>query len=289
MTRLLGRLSWAVVVLFMTVVYGSAFTVSEGQQALVIRLGRAVDTITEPGLRFKVPLIDTVVLYDTRLLSLELPVEQIILGDQKRLEVQTFARFHIVNPLQFYQSVRTLEQGQTQLMQIVSASERQALGQVSLKDLLSPKRDPLMDGIRQEVALRAAPLGVTVSEVRLHRADLPEATSWAIYDRMKSERQREAKELRAQGSEWAQEIQAKADRDRTVLLADAQKNSLIIHGQADADAGRILSDAFSKDPAFYQLYRSWRTYKGALADSGPTLILSPDAAFLKGLQTGPGK
>ncbi|MTK64080.1 MAG: protease modulator HflC, partial [Methanobacterium sp.] len=201
------------------------YTVVETQQALVVRLGAPVGTAGTPGLKVKVPLIDTVIYYDTRLLPLNPPSEQIILGDQKRIEVDTYTRFRIADPLRFYQSVRTVEQARAQLTQMVSSSLRRELGQVMLHSLLSEDRARIVGNIRKEVAFKARPLGIEVVEVGLHRADLPFETSQAIYDRMKSERQREAKELRAQGFEWAQEIQAKAERERTVNLSKAERPS----------------------------------------------------------------
>lgn len=266
----------------------SLYTVGETQQALVVRMGAPVDLITTPGLKFKIPLIDTVSYYDTRLLTLAPPSEQVILGDQKRLEVATYIRFRIADPLQFYQSLRTIDQANAQLTQLVSSSLRRELGQVMLKSLLSAERPQIVEHIQKEVVEKAKPLGIEITEVRFHRADLPFETSQAIYDRMKSERQREAKELRAQGFEWAQQIQAKADRERAVLISEAQRQNRITHGEADAKANQIFAQAFGKDPQFYKFYRTQQTYRRALAESAPTLVLSPDTAFLKEFKTGPG-
>jgi membrane protease subunit HflC len=265
----------------------SFYTVSEGQQALVVRLGAPVGVDDKPGLKLKAPLIDSVFTYDTRLLLLLPATEQVILGDQKRLEAQPYARYRIVDPLRFYQALRTDEQARAQLAQIVSSSMRRELGQVTLAQLLTPERTKILDAVRDEVAAKTRPLGVEIDEVRFHRADLPFETSQAIYDRMKSERQREAKELRAQGFEWAQQIQSKADRERTVALSDAQRDATILRGQGDAEASRKLSDAFSKDEAFYKFYREVQSYKRALADSGATLMLTPTSAFLDLLTSGP--
>ena len=268
-------------------VSASTYSISETQQALVVRVGKPIAVVSAPGLGFKLPLMDSVVTYDKRLLTLEPPAEQVILGDQKRLEVQTYTRYRIDDPLRFYQSLRTLEQASPQLTQLVSSSLRKELGQVMLRSLLSEERTRIVENIQKEVQEKARSLGVEVSEVRFHRADLPLETSQAIYNRMKSERQREAKELRAQGFEWAQEIQAKADRERTVILSEAQQQSKIIRGVADAQASDILASAFQKDPKFYRLYRSLQTYRQALADAGPTIVLSPDTEFLRSLKFGP--
>jgi membrane protease subunit HflC len=269
-------------------IIGSSFYVlRESELALLIRLGAPSGVISEPGLKLKIPFIDSLVFYDGRLQTLLPPTEQVILGDQKRIEVDTYAHFRISDPLRFYQAVRTLEQANAELTQMISSSLRRELGQVQLLSLLSVQRQQTVARIEKDVADKAAALGIEVTEVRLHRADLPAETSQAIYDRMTSERQREAKELRAQGFEWAQQIQAKADSERTVLLSQAQRQANITRGDADADANRTLSAAFSKDPQFYRLYRSLQTYRQSLADTQPTLILTPDAAFLKQFTTGP--
>jgi membrane protease subunit HflC len=281
----IGLVLGVLVVLWL--VSSTFYTVGEGEQALIVRQGAPIGVVTEPGLKVKVPLIDTVTYYEARLLTLEPPPEQVILGDQKRIVVQAYTRYRIVNPLRFNQSVRTLELAAPQLGQILSSSLRRVLGQVVLPSLLSAKRAEIVDQIQAEVTDKAKAMGIEVAEVRLHRADLPLETSQAIYDRMKSERQREAKELRAQGFEWAQEIQAKAERERTVTLSEAQRQSKITRGEADGAANSILAKAFGEDPAFYRLYRSLQTYRQALADTGATLVLSPDAAFLHSLKAGP--
>jgi len=264
------------------------YTVSEVQKALIIRLGAPIGVVSEPGLKFKLPLIDSVIYYDRRLLTMEPSVEQVILGDQKRIEVQTYTRFRIADPLRFYNAVRTVELAEPQLAQLVSSSLRRELGQVMLPLLLSDGRSHIVELIQKEVTERAKEVGIDVVEVRFHRADLPLETSQAIYDRMTSERQREAKELRAQGFEWAQLIQAKADRERTVILSEAQRQAKITRGSAEAEASQILSSAFGKDPQFYKLYRSLQTYRQALATAGPTIVLSPDTEFLRYFKTGPG-
>ena len=287
MSSALKWLTAGVGIVTLWVLASSVYVVDETQQALIIRFGAPMGVAGEPGLKFKVPFSDSLVFYDSRLQTLTSPAEQVILGDQKRIEVETYTRFRISDPLRFYQAVGTLDQASAQLTQMVSSSLRRELGQVTLRSLLSPEREQEVAIIEKDVASKAVGLGIEVSEVRLHRADLPFEASQAIYDRMKSERQREAKELRAQGFEWAQQIQGKADRDRTVLLSEVQRQSAITHGEADADANQILSAAFSKDPAFYKLYRSLQTYRQALAESQPMLVLTPDAEFLKQFRTGP--
>jgi membrane protease subunit HflC len=280
-------IGWVAGIAAVWLALSAQYTLNEGQKALVVRLGAPVNVDGEPGLKFKLPLIDSVQYYDTRLQILAPPPEQIILGDEKRLEVETYTRYRIADTLRFYQALRTEEQARAQLTQLVSTSLRRELGKAPLTDLLSPRRRGLVERIQQEVVERARPMGLEVTEVQLHRADLPLETSQAIYDRMKSARQQEAKELRAQGAEWAQQIQAKADRDRTVILSEAQRQSAITHGEADAEAGRILAQAFSRDPKFYKFYRSLQTYRQSLAESAPVLVLSPDSALLHDLKNGP--
>jgi modulator of FtsH protease HflC len=277
----------AVVAIALDLIVSSIFVVNEGEQALVVRLGAPVGVVDRPGLKMKAPFIDTVYVTSTRSLLLEPPVEQAIMGDQKRLEVQPYARYRVVDPLRFYQAVRTPEIANAQLAQLVSSSARRELGQVPLRALLTDERGHILDVIKHEVEEKAKPLGIAVDEVRFHRADLPFETSQAIYERMKSERQREAKELRAQGFEWAQQIQARADRERTVIVSEAQQAATRSRGEGDAEANKTLAEAFSKDAQFYSMYRSLQTYKGALASSAPTMVVGPDADFMRLLKSGP--
>jgi modulator of FtsH protease HflC len=281
---------WILAVAAVTVaaLSSSFFSVSENEQALVTRFGRPIAVIRDPGFHVKRPFVDSVTYYDARLLPLDPPTEQVILGDQKRIEVDTFTWFRIVDPLRFFQSLHTLAEARSQLTVIVGSSVRRELGQVALPALLTAEREKIISAIRAEVAEKARPLGIEVAETRIHRADLPPETSQAIYDRMKSERLREAKELRAQGFEWAQQIQARADRERTVILSEATRAATISRGEGDAEASRRLSEAFGADAKFYQFYRSVQTYRKSLADSGATLLLSPDADFLRLLVAGPG-
>ena len=278
----------AALALLLLAATNSVYTIDETQQALVVRLGRPVAVEITPGLKFKLPFVDTVVLYDARQLPLEPPAEEIILGDQKRVLVSTYARFRIMDALRFYQALLTQEAARSQLGQIVSSSARRELGQVNLGALLSGERARITDNIRREVIEKAIPLGVAVVDVRILAADLPLETSQAIYDRMISERQREAKELRAQGFELAQQIQADAERERTVLLAEAQRRSSVSRGEGDAAANQLFADAFGKDPGFFAFFRSLKTYRQALAASAPTLVLSPDSRLLQYFGSGAG-
>ena len=281
-------LSAALALAVLVLASSSLFIVNQAEQALVLRFGAHRATIKEPGLHVKLPFIEDVVRYDLRLLGLDPPDEQIILGDQKRIVVDTFTRYRIADPLKFYQSVRTETLARAQLAQIVSSAMRRVMGQVMLPSILSEERAKIMESIQQDVAERALrELGIQVVDVRLRRADLPEETSQSIYDRMKSERERQAKEARAQGYEWSQQIRARADRERTVILAEAQRQAQIERGQGDAEANRIFGEAFGKDPQFFALYRSLQAYRHALGDGNTTLVLSPDNDFLKVFGSGP--
>ena len=265
----------------------SYYVVDEMQEALLVRQGLPIGVFSDPGLKFKLPLLDSIIFFEKRVLVLEPAVEQVILGDQKRIQVDTYIAYRISDPLKYYQSFRTVENGQIQLAQIVSSVVRRELGQVKLSALLSDERSKISDEIHSVVSDRIAGLGVEVLDVRLHRADLPEDTSQAIYDRMKSERQREAKELRAQGYQWAQEIQGKADRERTVLLSGATRQAQVTRGEGEAQANNLFINAFGNDPDFFNMSRMLQTYRQALAPARPTLLLFSDSRFLSLLLSGP--
>lgn len=264
----------------------ACYTIPEANQALLVRLGRPVGVQTEPGLHFKLPFIDTVTLFDTRLRTLEPPTELIILGDQKRVEIDSYTEFRITDPLRFFQSVLTDEQARSQLTQIVGSSLRRVLGQVTLPALLSADRIRIIGDAVRAVADAARPLGIEVVDVRIRRADLPPETSQAIYDRMTSERQREAKELRAQGFEWAQEITAKAEGEREVILADARLKARETSNEGDAAANQLFAEAFGHDPGFFAFYRAMQTYRHAMADAAPTVVLSPQSELMRYFNAG---
>ncbi len=264
----------------------SAYIVNQAQQAIVLRFGAYRTTVTEPGLHFKQPFLENVVLYDRRLLALDSTDEQILLGDQKRVVVDTYTRYRIEDPLRFYQSVNNEANARAQLSQIVQSAMRRVMGTVMLPSILSEEHTGIMQQIQKDVSEAAKSLGVTVVDVRIRRADLPEETSQAIYDRMKSERLRQAAELRAQGYELGQQIRARADRERTVLLAEAQRQAQGSRGDGDAVANRTYAEAFSQDPQFFSLYRSLQAYKVALGE-GTTMVLSPDSDFFRYFSAGP--
>lgn len=271
----------ALIALVAVVAASSLFVVTQAEQALVLRLGAHRATVKDPGLHVKWPLIEDVVRYDQRLLSLEPPAEEIILGDQKRIVVDTYTRYRISDPLKFYQTLRNEQNARNQLTQIVSSALRQAMGQIMLPSLLSEERTRIMQDILKEVAERAGSYGISVADVRIRRADLPEETSQAIYDRMKSERERQAKELRAQGYEWGQQIRARADRERTVILAEATRQANELRAQGDTSSSRIYNDAYGKDARFYDFWRSLEAYRKTLGDGNTTYVLSPDSDYFR--------
>jgi membrane protease subunit HflC len=274
----------ASVVTIVVLAWSSLFVVRQGEQALVLRFGAVAypdDPVVPPGLHLKKPFIEDVVRYDARVLDLDPPAEQVILADQKRIEVDSYTRFKIVNPLLFYQAVRTEDAARSRLREIVNNATRRVLGNVMLPSVLSAERESIMHEIQQQVAEVAKALGVEVVDVRLRRADLPPETSQAIFRRMESERQREAAEARAQGSERAQEIRAAAERERTVILAEAQRQGQILRGQGDAEANKTYAEAYSADPQFFAFYRSLHAYQQALGEANTTYVLSPDSDFFK--------
>ena len=260
-------------------VWNSVFTVPQWKQALVLQFGKPVQVITDPGLHFKLPIVQDVALFDRRVLEFDAPKEEIIASDQKRLVVDAFTRYRIVNPLKFFQTVNNEAVVRTRLAAIINASIRQALGNVPLQDIISGERAALMSQIRDIVNGEADDFGIDVIDVRIKRADLPEENSEAVFRRMQTEREREAKELRAEGAEEAQKVRAIADRKRVILIAEAKKTAQITRGQGDSEAVRIFADAFGKDVEFFAFYRSMEAYREALGSEDTTMVLSPDSEF----------
>ena len=261
--------------------FGSMFTVHQTQQALVLELGKYKRTITEPGLKFKIPLLQNIVYYERRVLEVDPPKEQVILSDQKRIDVDAYLRYRISDPLKFFQTVRDERVAASRLGNVVNSTLREVLGNRSLLTVLSKDRDEIMSEIKSKVNKVAGPLGITIVDVRIRRADLPEQAAQAVFARMRSEREREAREARAQGFEKGQRIRASADRERTVLIAEAEKESEITRGAGDKLSYRIAADAYSQDPEFYRFYRSMQAYRNALQGDDTTMVLSPDSEFFR--------
>ena len=271
------------VLLFFVVIvgYSSIFTVSQTEQALVVRLGRPVDVVSEPGLNFKAPFIDTVISIDKRILDLENPSQEVIASDQKRLVVDAFARYRIKNPLRFYQSIGSIQAANIQLTTLLNAALRRVLGEVSFITVVRDERENLMTRIRDQLDREADQYGIQVVDVRIRRADLPEQNSLAVYKRMQTEREREAQEFRAQGGQKAQEIRSKADREATVIIADANSTAEQTRGVGDAERNRLFAEAYGKDPEFFAFYRSMAAYETGLRSNDTRFLLRPDSEFFR--------
>jgi len=262
-------------------IYLSLFTVKEINQAIVLQFGDPKKVIAEPGLQVKIPFIQNVVFLDRRILSLDPAPEEVIASDQKRLIVDAYARFKIVDPLKFYISVGNEMVARSRLATIINSRLRSVLGKHSLATLLSEDRTKQMAIIQDGVNTEAEKFGITIIDIRIKRADLPQANSEAIYKRMQTEREREAKQFRARGAEMAVTITSTADKEVTVLLANAKKQSEIMKGEGDGRRNKIFADAFGKDPEFFSFYRAMQAYEKALIGGDTSLILSPDSDFFK--------
>lgn len=279
----------AIGVLALVLVNLAFFTVSQTEMILITQLGQPVRVIEDPGLHFKIPLIQNAIPFDKRLLDYESPPEEVILGDQRRLIVDSFTRYRIINPLEYYQAVGPTEDGiRARLNSVVTSSLRRVLGNESLLDVLSNQRERIMGSIRQQVNGEMKGFGVSVDDVRIRRADLPAENTAAILQRMQSERDRVARQARAEGAEASAKIKADADRQKTVLLAEARAGADRLRGEGEASAIAIYAQAFQRDPGFFATWRTYQAYKEAFAGGHSRIILSPDNDFLR-LMQGTGK
>lgn len=263
------------------VLFSSVYTVHQTQQALLLQFGAPQRIDTEPGLHFKIPFVQDVVPIEKRILALDIDPEEVITKDQKRMVVDAFSRFRITDPLQFYQAVRTTEQARSRLQPILISSMRAVLGEGDFSTLLSGERAVLMAKIATQMNQKAGSFGVEIVDVRIKRADLPEANKNAIFNRMQTERQREAREERALGDEEARRITARAERDRTVLLAEAEKQSEILRGEGDGARAAIFNSVANQDPEFYSFYRSLQAYRNSLRGEDTTMVLNPNSDFFR--------
>jgi membrane protease subunit HflC len=280
MNAKLAALGAAIVVIGL-VLADSLYTVNQNEQALVLQFGEVVKIESGPGLKVKLPLVQNVQLYEKRVLDVDPPVEQVILSDQRRLDVGSYARYRIADPLLFFQSVRNETIAGTRINSFVNNALRNVLGNYTQLDVLSEQRGPIMRAIRDSVEANAKPLGIEIVDVRIVRADVPEGTVQSVYNRMTSEREREAAQYRAQGQEYSLQIRSRADRDVTVLLAEAERKAQELRGQGDAEAIKVQAAAFGADPQFFSFYRSLEAYRNALGSTGTTLVLSPKGDFFK--------
>jgi len=268
----------------------SFFTVDQTQQALVLQFGEPKRLVNKPGLNFKIPFIQDVTYYEKRVLSLvSKDSEEVILADQKRLEVDTYSRFKITDPLLFYQTVRSEFGARQRLESIVDSSVRRVFGKYELTSILSDARDKIVEDISGEVSISIEKLGMEMIDVRIRRADYPEATSQNIFNRMKSEREQEAKEFRAEGAEEAQKIRADADKQKVVLVAESKRKAEGLRGDGDALAIKIYSDSFGQDKKFFKFYRSMLAYEKTFTDKDTTMILSPESDFFSYFGSQQGK
>src|SRR5437763_16344289 len=276
-----GILAIVVLVIIVIVGYSSLFTVSQTEQALLVRLGVPIRLVTEPGLNFKAPFIDSVISIDKRILDLENPSQEVIASDQKRLVVDAFARYRIKNALRFYQSIGTIQAANIQLTTLLNAALRRVLGEVTFIQVVRDEREALMARIRDQLDHEADGYGIQVADVRIRRADLPEQNSQAVDQRMQTERQREAAEFRAQGGQKAQEIRSSADREATVIVAEANSTAEQVRGAGDGERNRLFAEAYGKDPDFFAFYRSMSAYETGLKSNDTRFLLRPDSEFFK--------
>lgn len=270
-----------IVVVSAVVLLQTLFTVHQTQQAIVLQFGEPKRVIREPGLAWKIPFIQNVQYYDRRTLDLDPPQFEVLLTDKKRINVDAFARYQIIDPLLYFQRVTTEATARDRLGKLINPALRAVIAKVSLKEVLSAKRSGLMELIQKQVEGDAARLGMKVVDIRIGRTDLPDDTSKSVYDRMRTERERQAREARAEGNEIAQKIRAQADKERTVLLANAERDAQIFRGQGEAERNNILGRAYGKDPEFFSFYKSLEQYQKALIGNDTTMVLSPDSEFFR--------
>ncbi|MCP4380985.1 MAG: protease modulator HflC [Hyphomicrobiales bacterium] len=279
---LFGTVGLVIVAAIGVILYLSLFVVEQTQQALVLRFGQVVRQAEDPGLYYKLPLIDDVVYFDKRLLDLDSPSLEVIASDQKRLIVDAWSRYRIINPLTFFQTVGTVAVANDRLAIFLNSAVRQVLGDATFIQLVRDERAELMARITQRLDREARGIGIEVFDVKIRRADLPEANSQAIYQRMQTERQREATELRALGEQQARRIRAEADRTATVIVAEAQQESERVRGEGEGKRNLIFAEAFGVDADFFSFYRSMQAYQIGLGGSSDTrLVISPDSQFFK--------
>ena len=267
------------IVVLTVLAYNSLFFVEQRVQTLILQFGEPIRVIKEPGLNFKIPLAQNIVKFDKRILLFDNSAEEIIAADKKRLIVDAFVRYKIIDPLKFYQTVRFEAALNNRLGSVVNNSLRAVLGKVPLEAVISDRRELLMQEVSELVSLRATQFGISIEEVRIKKADLPSENSEAIYRRMQTERQQEAAQIRAVGNEKARFITAESEKQKTVLLAEAQRDSDILRGEGDAEKNKILGKAFNQDPDFFAFYRAMQAYSKALTEGDTTMVLSPKSDF----------
>jgi modulator of FtsH protease HflC len=284
-----GVVALIIVAILAIGLYSSLFVVRQTEQALVVRLGEPRRVITDPGLNLKLPFFESVISIDKRILDLENPAQEIIASDQKRLVVDAFARYRIVNALRFYQSVGSIQAANLQLATLLNSALRRVLGEVTFTNAVRDNRAALMIRIRDQLDREAEVYGISVVDVRIRRADLPEQNSQAVYQRMQTERQREAAEFRAEGAQRAQEIRSRADREATIIVAEANQKSEQTRGEGDGERNRIFAEAYGRDTDFFAFYRSMAAYEQGLKGNDTRFLLRPDSEFFRFFGDAAGK
>jgi membrane protease subunit HflC len=267
--------------LLMITISGAIFTLNQKEQALILQFGKPIRPIDTPGIKFKMPFIQNVVFFDKRIIDLNIPEQEVIASDQKRLIINAFAKYKITDPLKFYTTVGNSYGLSGKLSGILDSSLRQVIGEVNFNDLLTENRSNVMKKIKEIVSDSSEIFGIEIVDVRIMRADLPKENSDAIYARMQTEREKEAREIRAKGAEEAERIRAEADKQKTIIVAEAKKNSDLTKGNGEANASRIYANSFGKDPEFADFYRSMSAYKESFKNDNTKMIISPDGEFFK--------
>ena len=271
----------AFIFLALLTVYSALFTVYQTDQALVLRLGQPIRAVTQAGLNLRIPLIDSVVYIDNRILDLENPAQEVIASDQTRLVIDAFARYRINDALKFYQTIGLVEDANTRLSILLNSALRRVLGEAIATDIVRDKRSQLMALVRGQLENEAKFFGIAVVDVRIKHANLPPQNSQAVYQRMQTERQRQAAAFRAQGSQRSLEIRAKADRDATILIAQATAAGEQVRGDGDAARNRIYATAYERDPEFFAFYRTMQAYENALPVRNTRMLLTPNSDFFR--------
>jgi membrane protease subunit HflC len=271
----------AIITVILILLNGAIFTVDQRQQVLVLQFGEPIKVIDSAGLKLKLPLLQNIIYFDKRILDLGIEEQEVIASDQKRLIINAFTKYQIIDPLKFYTTVRTKYGLESKLGAIFDSSLRQIIGEVKLSELLTENRADIMMKIKDAVSNESQIFGVNIIDVRIMRGDLPKENSEAIFARMQTEREKEAREIRAKGAEEAQKIKAEADKQRTIIIAEAKRKSDITKGNGEAESTRIYANAFGRDPEFADFYRSMSAYKEAFHSEKTKMIISPDSEFFK--------
>ena len=263
----------------------SMFTLDQRQQALILQFGEPIRVIKTPGIKFKMPFLQNVVIFDKRIIDLGISEQEVIASDQKRLIINAFAKYQIIDPLKFYSTVATQQGLSNKLSGIIDSSLRQVIGEATLNELLTENRTAIMTDIKEAVSKSSEIFGISIVDVRIMRADLPQENSDAIFARMQTEREKEAREIRAKGAEEADRIRAEADKQRTIIIAEAKKTSDLTRGEGDATSIKIYADSYGKDPEFAEFYRSMSAYREALKNEKTKMVISPDNEFFRYMNT----